>query len=133
MKTKIEYISVFFAGGILYSIIEIVWRGFTHWSMTAAGGVCFLLLYMLNRRMAERAFLLRCLMGAGIITAVEFAAGVVVNLIFRLDVWDYSDMPFHLLGQVCPMFSFLWFLLCIPAFLFGTLIRNFFNGIGEDV
>ena len=132
MESKIEHISVFFAGGIVYSLLEILWRGFTHWTMTVAGGVCFLLLYGINRIMAKRPLLLRCLAGAGVITAVEFAAGVVVNLVFRLDVWDYSDLPFNLLGQICPFFSMLWFLICIPAFFLGSLIRQYFKLIFEQ-
>ncbi len=129
LKTKIEYLSVFFFGGIVYSIIEILWRGFTHWTMTLVGGLCFLLLYWVNHRMARQRLFLRCLAGTALITVVEFVSGVVVNLIFRLNVWDYSGMRFHLLGQVCPQFSGMWFLLCIPAFFAGSLIRRFFAGI----
>lgn len=129
LKTKVEHISVFFAGGVLYSIIEILWRGFTHWSMTAVGGLCFLLLYRINRRMGNRSLTVRCLVGSGVITAVEFAAGVVVNLLLRLDVWDYSNMKFNILGQVCLPFSCMWFALCIPAYLLSSLIHRFFEAI----
>ena len=132
LKTRIEYISVLLIGGILYSAIEILWRGFTHWTLTAVGGICFLLLYVINRKMSRRNLLLRCLLGAGIITAVEFAAGVVVNLIFRLDVWDYSSMSFNIMGQVCLYFSCMWFALCIPAYLFGSVIHKFFELIDLD-
>ncbi len=132
MKTKLEHSSVFFFGGILYSLIEILWRGYTHWTMTAVGGICFLLLYGINHRLKGRSFLWRCLIGAGIITAVEFAAGMVVNRILRLDVWDYSGMSFNLFGQVCLFFSCMWFVLCIPAYLLSTVIRRFFDGIEID-
>ena len=30
-------------GAISYSLLEIIWRGFTHWSMFVLGGLCFLL------------------------------------------------------------------------------------------
>ena len=43
MLKKIEYICVFLSGGIIYSFIEVAWRGYTHWSMTIAGGICFML------------------------------------------------------------------------------------------
>ncbi|MBE6599516.1 MAG: hypothetical protein E7638_08750 [Ruminococcaceae bacterium] len=132
LKSKVEQISVFLAGGVIYSMIEILWRGFTHWTMTVVGGVCFLLLYRLNKGMGGKPLWLRCLLGAGLITAVEFAAGVVVNLIFRLDVWDYSGMPFNILGQVCPAFAFMWLLLCVPAFLLCRLIGRFFAGIETE-
>ena len=132
MKGFTEYGSVFLTGGILYSLIEILWRGYTHWTMTVVGGFCFLLLYRMNIRMAQKNLLIRCLSGASVITAVEFAAGVVVNIIFRLDVWDYSGMNFNLLGQVCLFFSCMWFVLCIPAFLLSSGIRAFFDRIDFD-
>ncbi len=131
LKEKVEGLSVFFFGGIVYSFIEILWRGFTHWTMTVVGGLCFLLLYRINHRLARKRFFLRCLVGTGVITAVEFTAGVVVNLMFRMDVWDYSGMRFNLLGQVCPQFSLMWFFLCVPAFWLGAVIRRFFDGIAE--
>lgn len=129
MKSKIEYTSVFLSGGILYSLIEILWRGYTHWTMTVVGGFCFLILYIINNRMTRCRLLTRCLIGAGIITTVEFAAGVVVNILFGLNVWDYSGMSFNILGQVCLFFSCMWFLLCIPAFLLSSTIRVFFESI----
>ena len=60
-------------------------------------------------------FFLRCLCGCGIITALEFFVGLLVNKIFRLHVWDYSHLPFNIFGQICPLFSFAWFLLSFPA------------------
>ena len=32
-----EYFVVFASGGIIYSLIEVVFRGFTHWTMTLTG------------------------------------------------------------------------------------------------
>ena len=33
-----EYLMVFLLGGAGYCLIEVLWRGFTHWSMALAGG-----------------------------------------------------------------------------------------------
>jgi uncharacterized membrane protein len=52
---------------------------------------------------------------AAAITAVEFAVGAVVNLWWGMEVWDYSSLFGNLFGQICPLYSFLWFLLCIPV------------------
>ena len=49
---------------------------------------------------------LRPVVGAGIITMVELAAGLLVNREYR--VWDYRHVPFNFLGQVCLPFSLLW-------------------------
>lgn len=129
VKRKIEYLCVFLLGGILYSLIEILWRGYTHWTMTAVGGLCFLALHIFNDRTRRRRLLTRCLVGSGMITIVEFLVGILVNVVFRLDVWDYSGMSCNIFGQVCLFFSCMWFLLCIPAFLLSSVITAFFQGI----
>jgi len=124
---KTEYICVFLAGGILYSLIEMLWRGYTHWSMTVAGGLCLLLIHWLNMGLRNCDILLRCLCGCLMITAVEFAAGVIVNLWLGLDVWDYSGMAYNLLGQICPAFSLMWFLISFPACMVSDGARKFFS------
>lgn len=56
---------------------------------------------------------------AALVTVTEFAAGCVLNLWLGLNVWDYSALPFNLLGQICLPFFFVWFGICmvfIPVF-----------------
>jgi len=115
-------------GAVLYSLLEIAFRGFTHWTMTLTGGTCMALIYLLDRKMHSRSLWLRCLAGAGIITALEFAVGCIVNRKLGWNVWDYSDQRFNVLGQICPVFSGIWFLLCIPATAICTLIRMLGRG-----
>ena len=63
---------------------------------------------------------------AAIITAIEFAAGCIVNLWLQMDVWDYSFLPLNLFGQVCLLYTFLWALLCIPvAYLVQAMGKRF--------
>lgn len=109
-------IIIFFIGALGYAVIEVAFRGYTHWTMALTGGVVFSLLYTVQAGMGDRPLWQRCLVGTGIITAVEFAVGCVVNLWLGWDVWDYSMYRFQILGQVCLLFSFLWFLLCGPIF-----------------
>ena len=58
---------------------------------------------------------MRASAGALAITAVEFAVGVVMNRMLGLGVWNYGEMFGNVMGQICPLYSFLWFLLCIPV------------------
>ncbi len=127
-----ERICALLAGGVVYGIIEMMWRGYTHWSMVIAGGCCFLILHLLNGRMRGKKLVLRCFVGCGVITAVELAVGIAVNLWLRLDVWDYSGMAGNILGQICPLFSLMWFLICIPAYGFSSAVSAFFNLISES-
>ena len=77
--------------------------------MFAAGGLCFLLLGRLRRlRLAQRLFL-----GPLVITAVELAAGLLVNRDFH--VWDYRQMPMQFLGQICVPYMLLWAPLSLGA------------------
>ena len=103
-------------GSLGYCLLELSWRGYTHWSMAVTGGICFFLLYQIDTHFSRRPLLWRCFAGALAVTAVEFAVGCVVNLALGWGVWDYSRMPMQLWGQICLPFFLLWFLLCIPAF-----------------
>ena len=42
-----EFLVVFGIGSFLYGFIEVMFRGFTHWSMFLTGGIIFYLLYTL--------------------------------------------------------------------------------------
>ena len=112
------------AGGVLYYGLEVLWRGHSHISMAFCGALCLYLLYHMNTSLRRIPFLLRALIGACIITAVEFVAGCVVNLWLGWNVWDYSHLPLQLLGQICFPYFILWFLLCIPICLLCFGIRR---------
>lgn len=108
-------ILAFLTGCFIYSLLEILSRGFTHWTMTLTGGVILTILYEMFTHLKEVPFWQKCIIGSLIITAVEFTVGVTVNIILGWNVWNYSDMPFNILGQICLPFTVLWFFLCIPA------------------
>ncbi len=95
---------LFSMGGCAYMGLELLWRGWSHSSMFLAGGSCFLLLGRLGQ--VTKNPLTRCLVGAGIITGIEFLAGLLVNRSY--DVWDYRHMPLNIKGQICLPFCLLW-------------------------
>ncbi len=125
MKGKfIEFFTVFGIGGIVYGLVEVLFRGYTHWTMAITGGIAFLLIYIINMNMKTESLILRCLVGAAVITAIEFTVGCIVNRGLHMDVWDYSDEQFNVLGQICPLFSFAWFIICIPATILSFILRG---------
>jgi uncharacterized membrane protein len=109
-----QYIFSFLMGFFLYSLVEIAGRGYTHWTMAVTGGFILALLYALNRS-GTLSLIRSCFAGALLITAVEFWVGIFDNLIMHWNVWDYSELPFNIMGQICLPFSLYWFVLCIPA------------------
>ena len=104
-KTR-EYAFVYLFGGIMYGLMEVIWRGHTHWTMTLTGGTALLILYIINIKMSNCNIFLKCLIGASAITLLEFTVGVIINIILKWNVWDYSNRPLNILGQVCPLFFF---------------------------
>ncbi|NLJ30859.1 MAG: hypothetical protein GX424_04540 [Clostridiales bacterium] len=111
-----KYSLLFLTGGTIYPSLEILFRGRTDISMAAAGGICLCLIdRVCCQDMKYRPLELRCFAGSGIITSVEFTIGVLVNLILKMNVWDYSQLPLNILGQICVPFSILWFAATIPA------------------
>lgn len=115
-RRKLKRCAACFAcGAVCYSCAEILWRGHTHWTMILTGGICTALIYAMNRRMRYKSLALRCLCGCGIITATELCVGLVVNRLLGWAVWDYSDMRFNFLGQICLPYCAMWYILSIPA------------------
>lgn len=106
--------SVLFAsGGVGYGMIELLWRGRTHWSMLLAGGLCFVMFAAIAEKWRHRSLLFKAALCALGVTAVEFVFGVVFNLILHENVWDYSEEPLNIMGQVCPLYTLLWGILAL--------------------
>lgn len=99
-------ISMFALGGVGYVGLELLWRGRSHSSMFIAGGTCFLLLGGLGKVTGRMPRVLQAMAGAGVITAVELTAGLLVNRGYR--VWDYRHVPMNFMGQICLPYSLLW-------------------------
>ena len=86
-------------GGITYVIIELIWRGHIHISMFILGGICFVVIGLINEVFPwDFGLLWQSLIGSVIITVCEFITGVIVNIWLGLGVWDYSTLPFNILG-----------------------------------
>ncbi|MCR5166350.1 MAG: putative ABC transporter permease [Oscillospiraceae bacterium] len=119
-----EYTAAFLSGGIIYALIEILFRGYTYWSMALTGGICMVLMYRHYTRHPNEGLLTKCLVGMLIITSMELISGVILNIILRQNVWDYSDMYLNFIGQICPTFCAAWFLLSVPAAFLTEFISS---------
>lgn len=123
-KAAIKYVVLFLVGGLLYAGIEILWRGYTHPCMIVVGGIAFLLVGGINDWFPHPISIIwQGLIGGTVITGVELLSGIFLNLYLGLGVWDYSNLPFNLMGQICLPFWFLWCLLAIAAVIFDDYLR----------
>ena len=128
MQKLKEQLTVFATGAAGYPVIELIWRQSTHWSMALAGGTCLLLLYNLYGKFTKLSLGMKCVLGSGVITAVEFVAGLLVNCWQDWNVWDYSNTPGNIMGQICPQFTLLWVGIAAVAVVLDDVIRWRFFG-----
>lgn len=105
-------VCLFCIGGFLYTIVEILWRGYTHWTMFFVGGACFNLIGRIQT-MCKKGIFERCSLCALAVTTVEFISGCIINLWLKLNVWDYSGLWLNIKGQVCLLYSALWGILSL--------------------
>ncbi|MBE6803959.1 MAG: hypothetical protein E7528_03540 [Ruminococcaceae bacterium] len=117
-----KYLFLFCFGGLGYGLIEIAFRGYTHWSMIITGGSAFLCLYIINKSFESTSIYKKALVGALIITTLELTVGLVVNKTFNLAVWDYTNTPINFLGIISLPFCFCWYIISLVVLtMFSTI------------
>lgn len=115
---------LFAAGGVIYAGVEILWRGYTHWTMAMLGGILFVLIGGLNNWLPwEMSLVLQGTVGAVLVTAVELIAGLILNRWMGLGIWDYSNLPWNFMGQICLQFFLAWIALAILAVILDDWLR----------
>ena len=111
-------------GGLLYVLCEFIFRGRSHWTMFLVGGLCFWLIGLINEVIPwEMPLWKQCIIGAVIITKVEFIAGFIINIGLGWQVWDYSGLPFNIMGQVCLPFAVLWVVVAAVGIVLDDYLR----------
>lgn len=127
MASIFKYFFLFSFGGIAYILIELLWRGYSHSSMFILGGLCFVLLGLINKKFTRDIPLpIQILIGTFIITFLEFIFGCIFNLWLNLNIWDYSDMPYNIMGQICLQYMLLWLFLSPVCIITDDYIRYLF-------
>lgn len=128
MKYIIKYLILLIVGGAAYYGIELLARGFSHWTMVLVGGICFILVGIINEITPKMPLLRQMFLSAIIITSVEFISGCILNLCLGLNIWDYSENFGNILGQICPRHTIYWFLLSSIGIVIDDYIRYFLFG-----
>lgn len=109
--------------------MELGFRGWTHWTMFFLGGLCFVALGLINEIISwEMLMWQQMVIGACIITGLEFITGCIVNLWLGWNVWDYSSIPGNFLGQICPQFLALWLLVALAGIMLDDWLRYWLFG-----
>ena len=97
--------------------------------MFILGGLSFLIVGLLNEIFSWKIPIeIQSICGGAIITIMELIAGIILNIILKLNVWNYSLIPLNFLGQICLPFSLLWIVLSFLIIIIDDWIRYKFFG-----
>lgn len=121
LKITIKYLFLGVIGSIVYMSLEILWRGYTHWTMGVLGGICFICLGLINEILSwETPLVLQMFIGGTIITVLELITGCIVNLWLGWNIWNYTWQP-NLWGQISLYSSIGW----IGLSLIGVVLDDY--------
>lgn len=111
--------------GMCYAQMELLWRGYTYLSMSIVGGLAGLCIGLINQNQffAKCRMWQQCLTGTLITLVIEYVAGYILNIRLKLGIWDYSNMPLNLNGQICLPYAMLWYLLMPFSIYFDDWLR----------
>ena len=124
LKIFLKYLILFTIGGGTYFFIELFYRGYSHWTMFILGGLCFVIIGLLNEKLSWKTpFISQSLIGGGIITVLEYITGMIVNVGLGWNIWDYSNLLFNIHGQVCLLFTGIWILIAAVAIVVDDYLR----------
>ena len=117
MKNKFyiaKILAIWFILGTFYFTLEGIWRipkgGYANIVMLPIGGLCGICVGSINQipKFYNMKVIYQSILGALIVTFIEFISGLVLNCYLGLGIWDYSNLPFNILGQICLLFSLIW-------------------------
>lgn len=126
MKRMRELLFLFLLGGCIYYSFEILFRGFSHWTMFVLGGVCLCFIWLqgvlLNWTDPLWTQIIRCIV---FVTSLEFISGIVLNKWLHLNIWDYSELPYNLFGQICLQFMIIFSGFCFLGIIISGYLMYF--------
>ncbi len=124
-----QYLFLWTLGGSIYYTLEMIFRGFSHWSMFGLGGICFLFMYLQGKVTEWKDSIgIQVLRSTIFVICGEFITGIIVNKWLHWEVWDYSDQPLQLFGQICFPFAMLFSILCAFGIVFSGNIMHWTYG-----
>ena len=125
-RQLLPFMIIFIISGFIYIMLELLWRGRSHWTMFLCAGLCGLVMANVNNNLLsfETDFRIQVVVSALCCTTFEFLFGLIFNGDFT--IWDYRGMwgTIHWLGdQVNLLFFGVWLLISLFALPFLDWIQ----------
>lgn len=112
---------IFFIGclsGLIYTTIEILYRGYTHMTMYMLAFIVGIFIFILNNTILEfdTDFFVQVLICTLFATLMELVFGLTFNKDYS--IWDYRNLAFNYRGQICLVFTLVWGVISAAALIF---------------
>ena len=65
-----------------------------------------------------------------VLLIVELVAGILIEQIFGIVYWDYSDLPLHIGKYICPLVTLVW---CVYASILNYFIYPWLKKISNKI
>lgn len=129
LKNIFKYLVLGIIGGVTYIMMELLYRSYTHWSMFIVSAIAFILIGLINEYISwNMKPWKQMLIGSGIVTVMEFISGYILNIKLGWHIWDYSNVPFNVMGQICLPFSIAWVFISLIAIVADDYLRYWLFG-----
>jgi uncharacterized membrane protein len=137
MKSVFKNIIIFCIGFTIYQSIEGIFKmvvpnmGAESFLMGIIGGLALLLIGGINNKLSwNMPIWLQSIIGGVCILGTEFIMGLILNkwlcpLLNKPLIWDYSNFPGNIMGQICPQFFIAWILLGATCIVVDDYLRYF--------
>lgn len=129
IKIFIKNLILFIIFGLIYYGLESIWKGApTHWTIFALGGTIGFLIGDINGKIHwEMPIFQQTTIGLGVAIFSDAVAGVILNILLRLNIWQYTKFEFFW-GQCSLPFCLIWLVLSTLCILLDDQIRWRFLG-----
>lgn len=153
MNTFLILTYLFFIGSVFGWILELLYRNVTrhHEKLVNPGfctgpylpiygfGLCTLYLladlerlHIIANPVLNKALLL--ILMTVCMTVIEYIAGILCLKVFKVRLWDYSEMRGNLQGIICPLYSIMWGVLsAIYYFAVHPLMLSAIDWLSENL
>lgn len=111
-------------------VVEVLYRsavqkkminaGFLHGPLVPVYGIGGLAVFFLDSALNQFSLWQKLALCFFTLSLLEYMAGLIFELLFRLRLWDYRDEQFNIHGRVCLKFSLYWT-------LFSWIFITFYN------
>ena len=124
MKRLFKDFVLFVIFGAIYFGLECIWKGtLTHWTMFVLGGLVGMLIGNINEKIHwEMPIFQQATIGMGVAIFCEATAGIILNIILGLHIWEYRKFTFFW-GQCSVPFCIVWLILAFVVILLDDFLR----------